>query len=276
MDTTKIIYAKSKEHLSKGNRYWVEQINFIKKIKDINVFTFIVVSIEQITFYIVSESNPKILLFSYIFKLNSYSEKSIKAFVNHIKKTIITLEFDKLFGVFISKNSKSPKPLFYDEIGLNFIPNDNCISCQNQTLTKLSCNHFCCHVCWSELNKKCKNCNNISSNLISNVPYYSFENKFEFNSIKRWMESNKFFPTNILNKFNYHNNNNFEQNDWDNDDDYSDYSDYSDDDDYSDYSDSENDTENNIDDVENNIDDVEDDEDEDEYEEIIEHNQEQS
>ena len=96
MDTSKQIYTKSKELLSKGNLFYFHHIDFIKKILEINVFTFITISLEKASFYILSQTNPNHILFRYVFKLNSYSENSIGVFVNLLKQIVPQLEFDKL------------------------------------------------------------------------------------------------------------------------------------------------------------------------------------
>jgi hypothetical protein len=223
MDTSKLIYSKSKEHILKGNKFWIHHIDFLKKISNINVFTFITVSLEKISFNVLSQSNPNNLLFRYVFELNSYSENSFKTFVTLIKKIVSGLEFNKLTGVFATKISKSPKPLFFDEFGLDYIDKNTCILCNDQTISKLKCNHFCCIGCFDNnlISKECTSCKKISKCTNNQFQYYSIEID-EFKSIKSWISSNKFFPNFIfnLNNNSYSSNTN-KHNDWDNQSDYS-------------------------------------------------------
>ena len=250
MDTSKIIYTKSKEHFGKGNKFWIYHIDFLKKISNINIFTFIVVSLEQISFNILSQTNPNNLLFRYVYKLNSYSENSINAFINLIKKIISGLEFDKLIGVFISKNVKLQKPLFFDEFGLDYIDKNTCIVCSEQTVSKLKCNHFCCAYCFDNnlTNKECCGCKKKSTLLINQFKYYSIEN-IEIKWIKIWIKSNEFFQNiifNFKNQFNIDINADDYNYDDDDDDDDEEYNDDEEDDDEEDEEDDEeeNDDEN--------------------------------
>ena len=259
MDTSKIIYTKSKEHFSGGKKYWLYNIDFLKKISNINVFTFVVISLEQISFNILSKSNPNNLLFRYVFKLNSFSENSIKSFINQIKKIVSGLEFDKLIGVFISKIVKLQKPLFFDEFGLDYINKNTCIVCSTQTISKLKCEHFCCTHCFDNnlINKKCTSCKKKSPYITNQFQYYSIDND-EFKYIKNWVTSNKFF-CNIIFNLNNQFNNTFSNNDWD--DNYSDSDDYSNGDDYSDDEDDEDyEDYDDEDDEDDEDDDIEDDE----------------
>ena len=220
MDTSKQIYSKSKEHILKDNKFWIYHIDFLKKISNINVFTFITISLEKISFNVLSQSNPNNLLFRYIFQLNSYSENSFKTFVTLIKKIVSGLEFNKLIGVFATKISKSPKPLFFDEFGLDYIDKNTCILCNDQTISKLKCIHFCCIGCFENNNnlisKECTSCKKISKCTNNQFQYYSIEID-EFKSIKSWISSNKFFPNFIFNLNNKSYSSNTKKHyDWDN------------------------------------------------------------
>jgi hypothetical protein len=269
METSKLIYIKSKEHFLKGNQYWIHNIDFLKKILNIDIFSFIVISLEQITFNVLSQSNPNNLLFKYTYKLNSYSENSIKTFVTLIKKIVSGLEFDKLIGVFISKIAKSPKPLFFDEFGIDYIDKNNCIVCFEQTISKLKCNHFCCNFCFNNnlSNKVCTSCIKKSSCQINQFQYYSFEKK-ELKCIKKWIHSNNFFPNihfNLTNQFNNNNN----PTDWENSSGEEDYSEDEDDDgDGDEDEDEDDDVEEDEDEDEDEEDDGDGDEDEDEDDDV--------
>lgn len=242
MDTSKLIYSKSKEYLSKGNKFWIYHIDFIKKILGINVFTFVTLSLEQISFYILSQTNPNHLLFRYVFKLNSYSENSINAFVKLIKKIVSELEFDKLIGVFISKTNKYPKPLFFDEFGLDYIDKNLCIGCSSQTTLKLKCEHFCCFNCFENIliNNECSTCKKKSLFPINQFTYYQLENIEELIFIKKWINSNDFFPNLNFNLgYNLFNTNNYYDEDYEDEEDEEDYEDEEeyDDEDEEDYDD---------------------------------------
>jgi len=196
MDTSKQIYLESKKHLSTGNKFWMYKIDFLKKISNISVFTFISVSIEQISFNILSQKNPNNLLFRHVYKLNSFGENSIKAFVSYIKKIVSGLEFDKSIGVFVSKISNSSKSLFFDVFGLDYVSKGKCNYCPEQTITKLSCSHFCCTNCFEENltnNKFIMCCDKKSSYLTNNFQYYPMNNDFEYIQIKKWFALNNFF-----------------------------------------------------------------------------------
>jgi hypothetical protein len=196
MDTSKYIYTESKKYFSKGNKYWIYHVDLLKKISNINIFTFVTISLEQISFNILSKSNPNNLLFRHVYPLNSYSENSIKTFVLLVKQIVFELKFDKLSGVFVSKNSKSPKPLFFEEFGLDYIDKNNCIECLEQTISKLKCNHFCCTSCFDNnlmLKKECSSCITKSICTINQFQYYLIEQN-EFVFVKRWIISCDFFP----------------------------------------------------------------------------------
>jgi hypothetical protein len=197
MDTSKQIYTRSKEFLSKGNIYYFHHIDFVKKILEINIFTFITISLEKASFYILSQTNPNHILFRYVFKLNSYSENSIGAFVKLIKQIVSELEFDKLTGVFISKTKTNThnKPIFFDEFGLNYVEKNLCVGCEILTTLKLQCDHFCCFKCFENIltSKECTKCKKKSSHPINQFKYYQLDSTDEFKHINKWINSNNFF-----------------------------------------------------------------------------------
>lgn len=227
MNSSKNIYIKTREHLGKGNKFWIYHIDFIKKILEINVFTFVTISLNKITFYILSQTNPNNILFKCIFTLNSFSENSINMFVKLIKKIISELEFDKLIGVFISKITKNNKPLFFDEFGTNYIDKKSCMGCSELTSIQLKCGHFLCYTCFENIsnNKECICCKKISypSNQFK---YWEYDDLDELRIIKKWIGLNRFFPNtnlNIKHLLNLNNNDDDDENDWDDDDDENDW-----------------------------------------------------
>ena len=193
METTRLIYNKSKEAFKKGEQYWIHYIDFLKQISNVKVFAFIVVSLEQITFNILSGANSDNLLFRHIYKLNSYTENSIKPFVNLIKKIVASLEFNKLIGIFDSKIIKIPKPLFFDEFGIEYINKNSCIICSDQTISKLKCKHFCCISCFdvNSTTFDCDDCKQKSSGTTNQFQYYSIDPD-ELKFVKHWFKSNNF------------------------------------------------------------------------------------
>ncbi len=181
MNTSIQIYKKSKKFLIEDNcsSYWGKKINFIQKLNGISVICFINVGIGQIIFTIVSKYNLNHKLFGYVFKLKEYNHKYIEEFVSKTKQILLNIKFDSVIGIFISDLVNYDAPIFYNEFGTDFIEKDKCVKCENITINKLTCNHFCCMKCWESLdstsNRKCCNCNKKSLKLKKIIDYYPFE-----------------------------------------------------------------------------------------------------
>lgn len=254
MNTSKNIYTKSKEHLAKGYKFWIYTIDFLNKIKNLKVFTFIVVSIENITFNILSKSNQPDLLFRYVFKLKSFSENSIDVFIKKIKNIVKNLNFDKKYGYFYSSLVQIEKPLFFEEFGLNYIDKDNCIECLELTTSKLSCEHFCCIYCWKNndkiINNKCTKCSKISEYPKVLHRFYFIDNHNELTFVTKWLNKNYFFQKIDFgpNNFDKPVNDNLHYGVWGDEDDVDDEDDEDEDDDNWEDDDEDDDEDDNLDD----------------------------
>ncbi len=181
METAKIVFEKSKEQIKKGNKFF-HKIDFIKNIHGINVIAYIIVSLEDIIFSMVLESNYVHKLFEYKFELRTFSIGSFQVFGNLIKGILQNISFDHTLGVFISNPNpnSSPKskyiPLFYDVFGLDYIEKNNCIGCGKNTVLRTDCKHYCCLHCFEDKfkNNSCPSCNKKISNLYNQLNYYTF------------------------------------------------------------------------------------------------------
>lgn len=193
MNTSKFIYTESKKKIT-NDGFWSKHIDFLKKIENIDVFSFIVVTINFISFNILSNQNSNNVLFRYKFELDEFSENSIEKFVNKIKNIILELKYDKNIGIFNSNNAQIQKPMFFDEFGLTFVDKNNCIGCNDQTTLKLSCKHFCCLYCWNNdtkiSNNKCSVCSKKSKCPKRQFEYYMFDDVYELEHIELWLENN--------------------------------------------------------------------------------------